>query len=195
MRTRNVQQHVPRFFFALRPDFRQISCVLPDLLSKERLLHHTYIRKHRFRIKFGMTKPSVHAVERKTAPQPPARARKVRFCVPAHAFSDEAELGAKKKSPQPPARARKVRFCAPAHACSDQAELGAKKSPHPPALARKVRFCAPAPAFSDQAELGAKKNPRNRPPGHGRCASAHRRTLAPMKPNLERKKTRKRILW
>ena len=83
-------------FFALRPDFRQISCVLPDLLSKERLLHHPCIRKQRFRIKFGMTKPSVHAVERKTAPQPPSRARKVRFCAPAPAFSDQAELGAKK---------------------------------------------------------------------------------------------------
>ena len=53
--------------------------------------------------------------------------------------------------------------------------------------ARKVRPRAPSNDCPCQAELGTRK--RMQPPlGHGRCAPAHRRTIAPTKPNLEREK-------
>ena len=79
----------------------------------------------------------------------------------------------RKKGTQQLRRARKVRNSAPSHACYDKAELRTRKR-----LSKRARLLQPKP------NLERKKIRARLPPRQGRCAPAHRRTLAPTKAEL-----------
>ncbi|BDC95136.1 hypothetical protein TRSA_02350 [Treponema saccharophilum] len=116
-------------------------------------------------------------------------ARKVRPRAPAHACSNQSPNLERKKIRARLSPARKVRLRAPAHACSNQSpNLERKKIRARLPPARKVRPRAPAPACSNQSRTWNGKRYAPAFPRQGRCAPAHRRTLAPTKAELRTKK-------
>jgi len=99
----------------------------------------------------------------------------VRKCAPAHACSNQANLGTGKKTQASALRARKVRKCATAHACYNQANLRTEKLRKSSALrARKVRKMRTGARLLQPSQSWNEKRNCKRKLRTKKCPQSHR---------------------